>query len=111
VILLTNKIDWETQVERTLDLIQTRDDYNPKLSRDTLRQLVESLLTIEKATIDLRQAFYHLTRTDLGEEISKAAHKAIELTTSLFSPCFLLIEAIRNTRYELIETKGEEFDA
>lgn len=104
---MTNKIEWETQIESTLDLIQTRDDYNSNLLRSTLQALLEPLMTIEKATIDLRQSFYHLTRTNSKEEIVKAAHKAIEITGSLFSPCVLLIEAIRNTRYELNESRGK----
>ena len=105
---MANKIEWETQIERTLDLIQTRDDYNPNLLRATLQALLEPLMTIEKATIDLRQSFHHLTRTSSKEEIVKATQKTIKITSSLFSPCLLLIEAIRNTRYELTELKGAE---
>jgi hypothetical protein len=111
VILLTNKIEHDNQIEITLDLIQTSDDYNSKLSRDTLQKVVELLLTMEKTMIDLRQSFHQLTHTDSEEVIVTVAHKAIELTNNLFSPCHLLTEAIRTARYEMTESRGEEFDA
>ena len=107
VIPLTNKIEWETKVEKTLELVLGCDKYNTKLSRDTLRELVEPFLKIEKEMIDLRQLFHQLTHTTSEEVITKAAHNAIEKTTHLLSICQQLAEAIRNVRYEMVEPKGE----